>query len=257
MRDPERGPKDSRQDRDDHVIPHQERVGGKGDEGLPDGVGNGAHEQEDGRDERAHVLGRFGEGVLEARDGGEDLREGDEEVGDRLDPDVDGRGAGAGFLGRVLAARAQFVNVVLGDAGGDHGGGGQGEPPGDLLQRREADAHAFEGRVDEDVADGDEDDESDGVDVVDEIVGGAVEFHGCGLGDEVVGHLVVGEPPDRVPQKDGASFETPTDFVNPDVVKGHPHRLVWPDFAWLHGFPEIICAHVFDAGSMVQVSLIQ
>jgi len=44
-------------------------------------------EPEHARHERAHVLGRFCVRVLEARDGGEDLGESDEQVGGRLDPD--------------------------------------------------------------------------------------------------------------------------------------------------------------------------
>ena len=226
MREPEGGAEDGGQDRNDHVVPHEERVGGQRDESLAEGVGDGAHEEEDGGDDGAHVFGGLGEGVLEAGDGGEDLGEGDEEVGDRLHPDVDGRGAGAVWIRRVLAAGAEFVDVILDDGGCDHGGG-RGDPaPGDLLQRGEADAHAFETGVDEDVTNGDEDDEGDGVDVVDEVVGGAVEFHGCGLRDEIVGHLVVGEPPDRVPEEDGAGFEASADFIDPDVVESHPAGFV-------------------------------
>ena len=254
MREPKRRAEDGGEDGNDHVIPNEQRVGGEGDKGLADGVGDGAHEEEDGRDDGAHVLGGLGEGVFEPRDGGEDLGEGDEDVGDSLPPHIDRGRARAVRIRWIVAARAQFVDVVLHHAGGDHGRGRGDETPGDLLQRGEADADALEARIDENVANGDEDDKSDGIDVVDEIIGSSMEFHGCGLGDEIIGHLVVGEPPDRVPEEDSAGFEAPTDFVDPDVIKSHPRGLPVAQSARLHGFPEIIGAHVHNAVIITPVS---
>ena len=134
----------------------------------------------------------------------------------------------------------KLIYVVLDDARCDHGSGRRDETPCDLLQRGEADSHAFEAWVDEEVTDGDENDKGDGVNVVDEIVGSAVEFHGCGLRDQVIGHLIVGEPPHRVPEKDSAGFETSTNFIDPDIIKSHPSRFVRPQFARLDIFPEVI-----------------
>ena len=251
MRQPKPAAAQKRQHRDRGVVPDKQRVGRERDKGLADGVGDGAREEENRGDDGAHVLGRLGEGVLEAGDGGEDLGEGDQEVGDGLHPDVDGRGV-AGVVAdpvrRVVAAGAEVVDVVLRHGRGYHGEGAEEEAPGDAFQRREADAEPFETGVEEDVGDGDEDDEGDGVDVVDEVVGGPVQFHGRGLRDQVVGHLVVGEPPQRVPEEDGAGFEAAAHFVDPDVVEGHPVRLVGSEVAWFDVFPEVICSQVSHAG---------
>ena len=139
-----------------------------------------------------------------------------------------------------MTARTKFVDVVLGDACCDHGGRRGDETPCNLLQRREADPHAFKAWIEEQITDGNENDEGDGVNIVDEIVGGAVEFHGCGLGDHVGGHLIIGKPPDWVPEEDSAGFEAPSNFIDPDVVESHPNRFVWPQFAWLDIFPKVI-----------------
>jgi hypothetical protein len=44
------------------------------------------------------------------------------------------------------------------------------------------------------------------------------------LGDEVIGHLVVGEPVERVPEKDLAGNDTTANLVDPGVVESHPGR---------------------------------
>lgn len=120
----------------------------------------------------------------------------------------------------------KLIYVVLDDACCDHGSSRRDETPCNLLQRGETDPHAFEAWIDEEVTDGDENDKGDGVNIVDEIVGGAVEFHGCGLRNQVSGHLIVGEPPHWVPEEDSAGFETSTNFINPDIIKSHPNRFV-------------------------------
>jgi len=61
--------------------------------------------------ERAHVLGRLGVCVLETGDGGEDLGEGDEEVGWCLDPD--GEIGGLFAVACELAAGGFHVDEVL------------------------------------------------------------------------------------------------------------------------------------------------
>lgn len=83
---------------------------------------------------------------------------------------------------------------MLDDGGADHGEGGEHEAKGHALDGSEADVGFAEGRVQEVVHDGDEDDEGDGVEVGDDVVGDAVALHGGGLRGEVVVHLVVGEP---------------------------------------------------------------
>ena len=67
-----------------------------------------------------------------------------------------------------------------------------------------------------------------------------MQFHRGGLGDEVVGHLVIGKPPERIPEEHGAGLETTANFIHPDVVKGHPFRFIRPEMAWFDVFPKII-----------------
>ena len=90
MRKPKARARNRRQNRNNHVIPHQPRIRGYADECLTDSVGHSAHEQEHGRDDRAHVFRCFSEGILQASNGSEDLGESNQEVGDGLHPDVDG-----------------------------------------------------------------------------------------------------------------------------------------------------------------------
>jgi len=62
-------PEDAAGDEGNHghgaVVPDEQRIRGQRDEGLADGGGDGGHEEREGRDEGAHVLGRFREAVFE------------------------------------------------------------------------------------------------------------------------------------------------------------------------------------------------
>jgi len=120
--EPEANTTSGGQDGNDGVVPHEQGVGRQGDQSLTKSGGEGSLEEVDTHDEATHVLGSLAEGVLETGDRGEDLREGDQAVGDGLDPDVDG-GLARGVSGNVVArARRQLVDVVLHNTGGDHGG---------------------------------------------------------------------------------------------------------------------------------------
>ena len=195
---PKQDPADERQQRRRHVIPHEQRVLGERDQRLADGIREGRHEVPVRGDDGAHVLGGLCERVLEASHGCEDLGETHEDVGHGLDPDVE-RGADLVAVGvlaavHVLAADGGVVDVVLDDGCGDHCEGGEHEAEEHALDGGELDALLAEEGVEEVVDDGDEDDEGDGVEVSDDVVGDAVEGHGRGLGHEVVVHLVVGDP---------------------------------------------------------------
>lgn len=102
-----------------------------------------------------------------------------------------------------------------------------------------------ESRVDKVVDDGDEDDQSDGVQVVKQIVGDTVELHDSRHGSQVVGHLVVCEPVQRKPEEDLTSVETTLDLVNPDVVNAvHPGRGSTAENTGLHTSPEVVTLQV-------------
>lgn len=78
MSRPETHARNGRQHGDDPIIPDQQRIRRQRDKRFANGVRDGAHEQEHGRDDRAHVLGRLGEGVFQTGDGSKDLGEGDQ-----------------------------------------------------------------------------------------------------------------------------------------------------------------------------------
>ena len=80
------------------------------------------------------------------------------------------------------------------------------------------DSHFAEGGVDEQVHDGDKDDQSDGIDVLQEIVGDAVQLHFRGLRDEIVEHLVVADPVDGEEDEDSASDQRTADFIDKEIV---------------------------------------
>ena len=176
---PEADATNESQDRHDGIVPLQQGVLRQTNEGLADSRGEGVHEERDGLDQGAHVPGGLGEGVLEGGDRGKDLGDTAQHVGEGLDPDGDGREllVLVETVVGVLAAVAELVDVVLGDGGGDHGGACAEEPGRDALDRREFEAHSAEARVDEAVHDGDEDDQGEGVEVVDDVVGDAAETH--------------------------------------------------------------------------------
>lgn len=143
----------------------------------------------------------------------------------------------------VVAAGAHLVDVGLDDARGNHGEGRERETGGDLLDGAEVDAHLAEKGVHAKVHDGDDDDDEDGVELGDDVVGGGAQVHGVGLRDEVVGHLVVRQPVERVPEEDLAGNDTALDLVDPGVVKGHPggdNFAASTDLAGLDALPEVL-----------------
>ena len=107
---------------------------------------------------------------------------------------------------------------MLDDGSVGHGEGGEEETHGDAGDGFEFDADAAEAWVDEAVADGDEDDDGEGIDVLHDVVGDAVQFHDPGLRDEVVKHLVVDDPVDREEDEDAAGDETALEFIDEEVV---------------------------------------
>jgi len=169
-----------------------------------------------------------------------------------LSPDVDvNRRTPVG--GGVAAAFGFLVDVGLDDGRPDHGHGAGVEAPGDLIDGCEVPAHLSEPGPDEEVADGNENDEGEGVKVREDIVGEAVQGHDRRLGGQVVVELVVGEPVQGIPEEDFASCEATLDFVDPGVVERHPR---WPDFdrdvRWLDILPEGAIVQAFVCADWIQ-----
>src|SRR5262249_3385175 len=136
--------------------------------------------------------------------------------------------------------RRKTVDIDLGHASCDHRQGGEGEAEGDALNGSEVDARLAECWVHDKVHEGDKDDDGDWVEVLDDVVRDAVEFHDTrdslvkgvvkgkasrnlrGLRCQVPGHLSVCKPVEREVQKHSASLQATADLVNPGIVKGHP-----------------------------------
>lgn len=179
--DPEARTTQEGQDGHNTVVPDQKRVSGKRNQGLAYGAGKGGHEVEDRKDERTHVGGCLGESVFQTGDGGEDLGHTDKDVGDRLDPHIDwGRDDVAiciSAAGRLVTAWRQAVDVDLSDAGADHGCAAEEEAHGHALDWGEADAGLTEARVDDHIEDGNHDDQGDWVEILDDVVGNAIQNH--------------------------------------------------------------------------------
>lgn len=224
--DPEEDSGNTRDDGCDTVVPHQQGVSREGNEGLSESGRDGGHEEEDGHDQRTHILGGLGEGILKTGDGGEDLADGDQDVGSGLDPDIQLGDSQVSLviqtLGCACTTRAFLVNLVLDNSGPDHSQSTSQESGSDPLQRAEVDTHAPESGVDEGVKDGDQDDQGERIEIAQNIVGEAVSVHSSSLGGQVVVELVVSEPVDGEPEEHSASLETTLDFICPLIIKVHP-----------------------------------
>lgn len=86
------------------------------------------------------------------------------------------------------------VQVCLDDSRPDHGHGTGEESKGDLLDGSEIDTSFAERGVDDNIAEGNQDDEREGVEVRHDIVGETVSVHDCGLRGKIVVDLVICEP---------------------------------------------------------------
>jgi hypothetical protein len=98
-------------DGDGSVVPDKMGIGSQRGKGLGQGSRERSGEALHGLDERAHVLGCLGEGVLKSSDGREDLRDGDEDVDTGDGPNGDGRlvfrVTGLVVTGGLVAANCQ------------------------------------------------------------------------------------------------------------------------------------------------------
>jgi len=200
--------------------------------------------------ERPHVLGCLCERKLESSNRCEDFGETDKHVGHGLGPDVD-RGWVVAAV-HVFAARALGVDVMLDDGSGNHRERCKDETEGDALNGSEADVCLAESGVEEVVNDGNEDDQGDGVEVSDDIVGNTVTGHCSGLRREVVVHLVVAQPVKRNPGEARARAQATSNLVNPSVVKLHPGRLVRTEVARLDVLPETLALKVLAGSRRVE-----
>jgi hypothetical protein len=88
----------------------------------------------------------------------------------------------------------------------------------------EMDANLAESRVYEQIHNGDKNDESNRIDILQEIVRDAMSFHFPGLGNQIVEHLIVTDPVDWEKHENAAGDQRTTDFIDEEIV---PVRLVF------------------------------
>lgn len=129
----------------------------------------------------------------ESSDTCEDLAQRNENVRSCLRPDVDGGDPGIASSS-FISTWTSLVDVVLKDSSPDHGTGTCEEAKCHTIKRREVDAQFAKEWVDNQVADWDKDEESEWVEVGEDVVGEAVGGERGSLRDEVVVQLVVSEP---------------------------------------------------------------
>ena len=200
-----------------------------GDKRKVQSGGDGDLELTEGHDDRLHTLRRLGESVLEGGDGRKDFANANENIRTRDDPDIDGgcEWVAVGVSargGEVVVAWAHLVEVMLKNTCVDHRSTNDHETSRNALDRAEIDTPPAQEWVDDVVKDGDEDDDRDGVQVLDQIVGSAVESHGCSHCTVVAVNLRVAEPEDRGPQEDLACRDGTRHFADELIVPG---EILW------------------------------
>lgn len=121
--------------------------------------------------------------------------------------------------GHVVVGRAD-VDLVLDDGGKGHGERREDEPPRDTGDGVHGEAALAEEGVDDLVEDGDEDDDDDRVNVLQLVIGHAVQLHLARLRDEVGVELVVDDPVDRVEEEDLAGHQRTPELVHKGLVPG-------------------------------------
>ena len=121
-------------------------------------------------------------------------------------------------------AWAHFVDIMLKDTRVDHRSTNDHEASRHALDGTEVDAFPAKEGVNHIVEDGDEDDDRDGVQVLDQVVGSAVERHSGSHGTVVAINLGVAEPKDRKPQEDLTCRDCSSHFSDELIVPG---KVLW------------------------------
>lgn len=145
-----------------------------------------------------------------------------------MNPDTDGRVLSILCLAFacLVTTWVGFVNIILQDSRRNHSTASKEETGGDTLDGGEPDATLSERRINDPVHDWNENNEGDGVEIVDDIVWYSSELQSGGLRGKVGSSLVICYPEKRVPQEDGTSNNASSNFVNPSIIKCHPGWLV-------------------------------
>lgn len=228
--DPDRAAGDERSNSQTAEHPHDRGVVEERVECLGDGGSERVGEQVHGLHEGLHAGRRLGVGVLETGDGGEDFGDTNEHVRTSLGGNVDVVTLGdtidlASIAKWVAVAGTSLVDVVLDDSGVDHSERCNPETGGDTVDRREVNLVLAEEREEPLVHDGQEDDNSDRIEVLHQIVRDTVTSHLTSLSDEVVGEVAVYDPVDGVEAEDLAGNESTLDLIDEVVIPKSGGRL--------------------------------
>jgi hypothetical protein len=152
------------------VVPDQQGITREAIQCLGDGGRDGVGEECNRLNQRSHVLWSFGIGIFQRCDRGEDLTQSDQDVATSLDPDIERGWADStvvveAAVGLVSAGRC-LVDIVLDNGGPHHSSGSSPETNSNLLESSEVEPHSSETGVQERVAEGDEDDQRERIQVV-------------------------------------------------------------------------------------------
>lgn len=198
---------------DARVHPQDLGIDENGYQGLVEGGAESRCEEVQALDEGFHARGRFRVCVFETGDRDEDFGQTDEDVGWRLDGNVDviwlcdavdeasraerwvrvnhGRG-------RHPVAGAGGVNEMLHDRSVRERERSEPKADGNTCHGAEFEACTAHERVDDAIQNGNEDKNRDGIEVLHDIVGHAVALHCGGLSHEIGGELSIAYPENGV-----------------------------------------------------------
>lgn len=190
---------------------------------LGDGGSKGVGEEVHGLHERLHGGRGLGVGVLEAGDRCKNLRDTDEHVRASLGGNVDVVAVDDAVnlcsrTERVVVARSGLVDEVLDDCCVDHSKRCNPETADDTVDRGEWDLVFAECRHEDLIDERQENDDSNGIEVLHQIVGNAVESHLSTLGDEVVRKLTVDNPVNRIKAEDLAGNQSTLDLLDEVII---------------------------------------
>lgn len=188
----------------------------------------GILQKEKRHDKRFHCHWSLGVGILQTGNGGQNFRHTNQEISGSLKSNVDSvRSVSVLRSTRhgEFVTWTSSIDEMLQNGSVNHGGSAKHETPenlGDGSERRES----SDERIHDTLANGDENDDGDGVDGLENIVGETVELHLTGRRNEIVRHLAVNQPVDGVDAEDLTGVQGSLDLIDKLVV---PRELFFLD----------------------------